>query len=849
MAENKAQKIDYILEQKLGFDKIRTYILNKCYTEYAKERVEKERFSTKREEIEHRLSLTDEMRVLTMFESSFPDSGYHDCIPFLKPLENQHSHISLLNLRQLRDSLETLGKIINFFTDKNKEKYPCLHKLSEPISNYPIITWQIDSILDRFGEVKDNASEELLRIRRQIRDKDAVISRRIQSILRNAQKENIVDSEATVSLRDGHVLIPVSAGNKKKIPGIIFDESASGKTAFIEPLEVVELNNQLRELHFAQQREILKILVDFTDFLRDYIPELLISFRYMGEIDFIKAKAQVAYRFKAGKPITSEANELIIRTGRHPLLEESLAKEKKAIVPLNLKLTKDKRILLISGPNAGGKSVCLKTTGLLQYMFQWGLACSCSETSEFRIFDRIFIDIGDNQSLENDLSTYSSHILNMKIVLEQASKDSLILIDEFGSGTEPTAGAAIAEEILTQIEQKGSYGIITTHYSNLKFYANQSNGVVNGAMLFDTQQIQPLFKLEIGLPGNSFAFELARKIGLPERIIAGAEQRAGSGFVDIERNLKKIAKNKRALDEKLQRIKSTDRTLEHITEKYEKELTDIKAVRKSIIEEAQLQAKEILAQANRKIEATIKEIRESQAEKERTKVVRKELDTFNKELEEKLKNETDQKIEKKMEQILERKKRREERKAKREKDQANENKELPKADIAPKQELIKVGSKVRIKSNGLVGEVVSVSTKSYSVAVGNIISKLPLDMIEGISTKQYKDATRPSTSYSTNTTKSSASSTAAFSNHKLEFKPSIDLRGFRLEEAIEAVMHFIDDAQMLGMRKVSILHGKGNGVLREEIRKYLKITSGVKSFADEQIQFGGSGITVVEFDN
>lgn len=841
---SKPNIIDSALEKKLGFDKIRNFLLEKCSTEYAKDRVLSEAFSTKEKDIKYKLSITDEMRVLMMFENSFPDSGYFDCISILKPLESLFSYIDLESLRKIKDSLETIRKILNFFSESKKVKYPLLCEMSENIIFFPEINRRIDSIVDRFGEIKDTASDELRNIRSSIREKEGTISRRIQSIMRAAQSEGLVEEDANASVRDGHILIPIASGHKRKIPGIVFDESASGKTSFIEPIEVVELNNQLKELKFAEQREIIKILTEFTEFLRPYIPDLISSYEYMGEIDFIRAKALITTRFKAGKPILSTNGELTLKNARHPLLEENLRKENKAIVPLDLALNKDKRILLISGPNAGGKSVCLKTVGLLQYMLQWGLSVCASEASELRIFDEIFIDIGDNQSIENDLSTYSSHLLNMKNMLDRATENSLILIDEFGSGTEPTAGGAIAEEILCEIERRGSYGVITTHYSNLKFYANNSNGVINGAMLFDVQKIQPLFKLEIGLPGNSFAFELARKMGLSENVIKGAEQRAGSEFVNIERNLKKIARNKRALDEKLQKIKSTDKTLESIAEKYEKELVDIKSIRKSIIEEAKIEAKNILAQANKKIEATIKEIRESQAEKEKTKELRKELNTFSEDVLDQNRTATDEKIDKKMQQLLERKKKQQERKERRE----SKNNKPQENVITKKTEILKpikieVGGKVKIKGKDMVGEVVQMSGDKVSIAVGNIISKMSINLVEAISSKQFKESSKPVVS-----SPQTNFSSSTLSNQRLEFKPSIDIRGKRLDEAIDIVIKFIDDAQVLGMKKVSILHGKGNGVLREEIRKYLKITPGVISAKDEHIQYGGSGITIVELD-
>ncbi len=827
------------IESKLGFDKLRDSVSRNCSTLFAKEMASEEKVSVVASEVSHRLMLVDEFRQILMFEPSFPDSPFVDCIPFLIPLKSEYAYIDLISLSKLREALDLLRRILSFFSNCKEGKYPQLRKLSEPVISFPEVARRIDTILDKYGNVRDNASEELAAIRRSIREKEGIASRRIQAILKKAQQDGIADSEATVSVRDGKLLIPVASGNKRKVPGLVYDESSSGKTSFVEPLEVVEINNQVRELHFDEQREIIRILSQFTDFLRPYIDDIVQSGEFMGMLDFIRAKAIVCARFQGGMPILSVNGEVILKKARHPLLEEALRKEGKAIVPLDITLTSEKRILLISGPNAGGKSVCLKTVGLLQYMMQWGLLIPAAESSELSIFKSFFVDIGDDQSLENDLSTYSSHLMNMKEVVEGADNKSLVLIDEFGSGTEPAAGGAIAEQLLYELEQRGCYGVITTHYTNLKFFANNSNRIVNGAMMFDVQKIMPMFKLEIGLPGNSFAFELARKIGLPEYIVKGAEERAGSDYVTIERNLRKIARNKRQLEEKLTRIKATDKTLDNITEKYEKELTEIKSLRKSIIEEAKREAQEILSSANKKIENTIREIKESQAEKARTALVRKELKDFTESLEDtQNKSQTDAKIERKMAQIIERKKRQQERKAKRASEASSSvNNAAPQVAVVEIPE-IKVGSYVKVEGSELVGEVLSISGKKASVAVGDIISKIELAKLSPITSNKFKNIAKPVPA----TQKMSAS----ISDRKLNFKPSIDIRGMKLEEAIMTVTHFIDDAMMVGVGEVSILHGKGNGILKEEIRKYLKITPGVVSFADEHVERGGSGITIVK---
>ena len=849
--EEKKRNIDRRLEQKIGFDQIRRIISDRCSTAYAVERTATETFSTNQAHIRKRLLLTDEMRLIMMFEDGFPSGGFIDCIDFLKPLERSSSAIDLLSLRKLKTMLETLRKVTSFFEGIKDGVYPNLKRMSSRILNFPEIQRRIDGILDRYGDVKDTASDELYSIRKSLREKEGTISRRMTAILKKAQEEGIVDSDAGVSVRDGKMLIPVSAANKKRLPGFIYDESATGKTAFIEPAEVVELDNQIKELKFSEQREIVRILFEFTEFLRPYIPDLLDAARYLGEIDFIMAKAQVALDFIAGMPVISEDGRMNLRKARHPLLERALRKEKKEIVPLTASLTPEKHILLISGPNAGGKSVCLKTVGLLQYMFQWGMLIPTSETSEMLVFDRIMVDIGDDQSIDNDLSTYSSFLSNMKEMLAKADDKTLILIDEFGSGTEPAAGGAIAEAILSELDKRGSYGVITTHYTNLKLYASGAEtGVMNGAMMFDVQNIAPLFKLEMGLPGNSFAFELARKMGIPETVIKDAEARAGEEFVGIERNLRKIARNRKALDEKLERIKNTDRTLESITDKYQKELKEIKQLKKTILDEAKNEAEEIIKGANRQVESTIKTIKESQAQKETTQEARKELQDFMSILaarKEQEKKDKEDYIEKKIRQLDARKERQKQRKAKKADDRETQEmleKQAEKERIeAFRSAPVKVGEKVRVKENGMVGEVTKVSAKAVVVVIGNISSKMPLDKVERITSNEFKTAVKENSK-----PVSLIKYDSSISERKLNFSTEIDLRGERLNDAIEKVTRYIDDAVMLGISSVRIIHGKGTGVLRDEIQKLVRTMPGVASARDEHIQFGGTGVTIVTFE-
>lgn len=839
------------IEHILGFDRIRKIISDRCSTEYAVERTAAETFSTNEKEIRRRLLLTDEMRLIVMFEESFPSNGYIDCVGFLQMLENSGANIDLTSLGKLRTMLETLRKVSMFFSNIKDGVYPNLKRMVAQIALFPEVQQRIDSILDKFGNVKDTASDGLYDIRRQLKEKEGAVSKRINMILRKAQSEGLVDSDAAIVMRDGKMLIPVSSANKRKIQGFVYDESSSGKTTFIEPAEIVEITNVINELHFAETREIAKILYDFSDWIRPSVPDLLKGAKCIGELDFLIAKAQTSLDFVAGMPIISENGEMNLRKARHPLLERSLHKEGKQIVPLTVTLTPEKHILLISGPNAGGKSVCLKTVGLLQYMFQWGMLIPTSETSEMVIFDRIMADIGDGQSIDNDLSTYSSFLASMKEMLAEADSKTLVLIDEFGSGTEPAAGGAIAEAILSEMDSRGVYGVITTHYTNLKLYASGADtGVINGAMQFDVKNIAPLFKLEMGLPGNSFAFELARKMGLPEAIIKDAENRAGEEFVGIERNLRKIARNRKALDEKLQKIRNTDKTLENITGKYQKELEAIKKMKQDILDEAKREAEDIVKGANRQVEQTIRKIKESQAAKAETKAARGDLQDFVNALARKKEQDSQNRedyIAEKLRQVSERQQRQQMRKSRRATD---EEKQLMAAEEEKKRKIeafrsgpLKVGEKVKIKSNGMVGEVAMVSDKAVTVIVGNIKSKMPLDKVERISSNEYKSAIKAEPRPVSQTVQDSS-----LSERKLNFKMELDVRGQRVNEALENVMHYIDDAIMLNVSSVRIIHGKGTGALRDEIQRFLKSTPGVESAKDESIQLGGSGVTVVTFD-
>ena len=817
---------DARLESKLGFDKIRKTIADRCLTDYAAGRVAGEEFSADPETIRRRLVLTDEMRLILMFEENFPTTGYIDAVPFLEALEREGSCIDLLSLGKLKTLTDTVRRILHFFGSIKRGIYPQLERLAAPVRSFPEVQRRIENILDKYGDIKDSASDRLFEIRRDLRSKESAISKRAGAILRKAQEEGLADADADVTIRDGKYLIPVGTSSKRKVQGFVHDVSASGKTAFIEPAEIIELENDISELRFEEQREIQRILLEFTDFLRPYLPALCDGAVFLGEVDFLMAKAQTALDIVAGMPVISEDGSLSLRKARHPLLEKALAREGREIVPLTVTLSPQKRILLISGPNAGGKSVCLKTVGLLQYMFQWGMLIPTSESSELPVFERIAVSIGDDQNLEDDLSTYSSFLADMRELLAAADERTLVLIDEFGSGTEPAAGGAIAEAILAEIDRRGVRGVITTHYTNLKLYASGADThVVNGAMLYDSARIAPMFQLEIGLPGNSFAFELARKMRLPEQIVKDAEARAGEEFVGIERNLRKIARNRRVLDEKIQKIKHTDRQLEGLTERYQRELEEIRQQKKAILDEARQEAEQIVRGAGKQVEKTIRDIREAQAGKERTKAARQELQGFLGALEQRKTNEKktrDEYIDRKLAQLGRRKKA-----------------EAPAAPGQGRNAPLKVGEKVRIKDNGLVGEVSKVSSKSVTLIVGNISSTMSPERVERISSNEFRETARKVFAPAQQKVDS------AITERKLAFRPELDIRGERLADALDIVTHYIDDAVMLGIGSLRIIHGKGTGVLREEIQKYLRTIPGL-SVSDEDIRNGGTGVTLVK---
>lgn len=707
---------------------------------------------------------------------------------------------------------------------------------------------RIDSILDKFGKIKDSATMTLAGIRHEIAQTEGSISRTLYTILHAAQRDGLVDKDVAPTMRDGRLVIPVAPGLKRRIKGIVHDESATGKTVFIEPTEVVEANNKVRELEAAERREIIRILTVFSDEVRPHVQEILDSYLFLAQIDLIRAKAELAQEMQAFEPQVKSEPYIDWIRAIHPLLQRSLSKQDKKAIPLDIILTKEKRLLIISGPNAGGKSVCLKTVGLLQYMLQCGLSVPLGDRSTVGVFHHIMIDIGDEQSIADDLSTYSSHLLNMKNMMKQSDSRTLLLIDEFGGGTEPTIGGAIAEAVLKQFWQKQAFGVITTHYQNLKHFAEDHEGVVNGAMLYDRHQMQALFQLAIGQPGSSFAIEIARKTGIPEEVIKDASDIVGSDYIQSDKYLQDIVRDKRYWEGKRQTIHQHEKSLEGHIQRYETNLEEIERERKAILRRAQQQAEELLAEANRKIENTIREIKEAQAEKERTRLVREELQQFREQV---VNDDTrglmsEEDFAKKLRQMEERKARKEKRKnekAQKEERAADHLSAVAKAPSEP--HTITIGSTVRMKGLNTIGKVENISGKQATVVFGEVRTKVKMEQLEYAEKPKEEKKKNDHSDLAIQTTRITS---ATIEDRKHNFHQDIDVRGMRGDDAIDAVMHFIDDAILVGMSRVRILHGTGSGILRQLIRQYLHTVPNVKSAKDEHVQFGGSGITVVDLD-
>ena len=816
-------------ESKIGFDTIRNQCRELCTMRRSAELLDEQGFTTSARTIATRQALAAEMGSILTMDCGVLKDEFFDIDTLVEKIRVEGTFLDCEEVMRLGITLsaaETLVEII-----RGAEHFKALNRLSSRVVSLSHLTREIARIIDERGNMRDNASAELAAVRREIRQSEGMVSKRLQSVLQGAKSAGIVDADAMISIRDGRAVIPVAAANKRKLQGFIHDESATGKTFYVEPVEVVELNNKLKELEYAERREVVKILTAFTDLARADVEAVAHSGEFVAQIDMIRAKARWAAENDAVQPIIS-SGELWLVKARHPLLAQTLKRNGRELVPLDARLDNDNRILVISGPNAGGKSVCLKTFGILQYMFQCGFPVTVGQSSEFPVFDKLFIDIGDQQSIENDLSTYSSHLINMKAMLAGADSRSLVLIDEFGTGTEPVIGAAIAEAVLEKLVDSRCFGVITTHYSNIKYYASSTDGIINGAMMFDVQNIRPLFRLETGKPGSSFAIEIARKIGLPEAIIASAREKAGSDHIDIEKQLREIARDKRYWEQKREKIRLTDRKVEELEQNYHEQLAAIREERRAILHEAKTKAKELIAEANRQIEGTIRGIREAQAEREQTRVLRQSFNDFKDSVESADAVDNNEAIERQMARIERRRQRREERKA--EKQTA---KEQPQTEI--KKLPVTVDAKVRLLGHDGVGVVQSLRGKKAQVAFGQMLTTVEVERLEVISSAEYHRSTRPQTPRTV--------FSSDISQRRLNFKTSIDVRGERVVDALERIRDFVDDALMVGVGTVTILHGKGTGALQQEIRRYLRTVPAVQSAVDDHPDRGGSGITIVTF--
>ena len=894
-------------EQKIGFTEVRSLLRARCLSTLGKERIDEMNFSTDATQVNIWMEEIREFRRIQEGQDEFPLDNFFDVRESVARIRLEGTHMEVEELFDLKRSLETIIAIVSFLsrgeeTEQGEVRhyYPALYNLADGVATFPLLVQRISQIIDKFGKMRDNASPELLQIRRELARIEGSISRTLYGILRAAQGEGLVEKDVTPTLRDGRLVIPVAPGLKRKISGIVHDESATGRTVYIEPSEVVEANNKIRELENEERREMIRILTDFAKKVRPNVREILDSYNLMAAVDFIRAKAELARLFKSFEPQVAEEPHIDWIRAIHPLLQLSLERKNNknisysisvgdidsnkvsnevdnrqdyntileeedearnvpsSVVPLDIQLTKDKHLLIISGPNAGGKSVCLKTVGLLQYMLQCGLSIPVGDRSKTGIFADIMIDIGDEQSIENDLSTYSSHLMNMKIMMRRASDRTLILIDEFGTGTEPQIGGAIAEAVLRQFWKKHTWAVITTHYQNLKHFAEEHPGTVNGAMLYDRHEMRPLFQLAIGRPGSSFAIEIARKTGIPEDVIHDASEIVGSDYIQSDKYLQDIVRDKRYWENKRQTIHSHEKELEKRISQYEKDIAALEQSRKEILNRAKAQAEEIIKESNRRIENAIREIREKQAEKEETKRIRQELAAYEAGLldgsktdkgeisnKKKLKSSgllSDDDFQKKVDKIKSRKERHEQHlKEKAGKQQAAA--EALKNAVRKQQSggAVMAGDSVRIKGLTSVGKVESIEGKQATVIFGGIRTKMAVSRLEHVDAATIQSEQKQFQAYNY-----SRKTRETIDKHRNQFRQELDVRGMRADEALNQVQYFIDDAILVGASQVRILHGKGNGILRQLIRQYLGSVPNVKSYRDEHVQFGGAGITVVE---
>ncbi|MBP5502715.1 MAG: Smr/MutS family protein [Bacteroidales bacterium] len=820
-------------ESKTGFYKIRETLKNLCICDLGRSLVNDMEFSNNFNDIQTSLNQAFEFKSIIMLAKEFPQTNYFDIRAGLKKISVENTYLTAQELFDLKRCTETIHSIIQFFRHTEESQYPYLRQLCQGLLVNHEITQAINSVMTETGEISDNASPELRRIRSEIKTKAASISAVVNKLLRNAKAEGWTDADAEINIRDGKLLIPVKSGSKRKISGIVADESASGKTSFIEPIESVELNNAVRELEFAEKREIVKILTAVSDKIRPHIPDLIEGSAILGNLDFARAKAKMAIDTNADLPILSDKPAVDMRMARHPILEKTLKAEGRKVVPLNIELNENQRIIMISGPNAGGKSVCLKTTGLIQYMHQCGLLTPISPNSTMGIFNDIFIDIGDEQSIENDLSTYSGHLKNMKTFVDRAGRNSLILIDEFGTGTEPILGGAIAEAVLDKLNQRHVKGVITTHYTNLKNFATVTPGIANGAMLYDNTCMKPLFQMETGKTGNSFAFEMAKKMGLSQQILDKAEQIAGRDHIDYERRIQELEEDRRRLKITLENAENREKNLAKQQQQYTEQTEFTLAERKNILKAAKLQAEEILKNANKIIENTIHEIKRAEAEKIKTRDIRREFEEQKQQIQTQI-SEEESALDDKIERLRQKQREREERRArKRAEKAAAQTAAAPTTAPDP----LKPGDKVTLDEGTSVLQILEIKDSTALVQMGHMQTFVKLSRLKRAAKKADEKKTVPQVRVNIESETKHGG-----------FLFGLDVRGLRGDEALEKVAKHLDDALAAGKHEIRILHGTGTGALRSLIRDYLATQDIVSRCHDEKIELGGAGITVAELD-
>ena len=808
-------------EDKLGFTKIRQLLRDNTLCSLGDLRVDAMSFCADRKTLQHELDLLKEMmQVLQNTLKPMPTDGFYDLLEPLARVRVAGTFLEVEELFHLRRALSAVQSLVKYFEVKPDEValYPLLAAEASGVYTFPEVILKIDQTLTPTGEIRDNASPQLADIRHQLSSTMNGISRMLNQILRSAQSEGLVEKDVTPAMRDGRLVIPIPPSSKRKLRGIVHDESATGKTLYVEPAEVVDANNRIRELEAEERQEIIRILSALTGLIRPYLADMRQSFEFLGLIDFLRAKARVAELTDSCVPAFSSDGATDWVQARHPLLYLRYQREGKSVVPLDILLDhRQKRIVLISGPNAGGKSVCLESLGLIQYMLQCGMAVPMKDNSLVTLYDNIFIDIGDEQSIDNDLSTYSSHLQNMKFFVRHANNRTLLLIDEFGSGTEPQIGGAIAQALLGKFNQAKANGVITTHFTNLKLFADETPGIVNGAMLYDRAEMRPLFRLEIGRPGSSFAIEIAHKIGLPMDVIDEAKRIVGSDYVNMDKYLQDISRDKRYWEQKREKIHQQEKSLEQKSQEYDQKSAELKAKRQEVLQKAREEASSLMKEANARIEKTIKDIKEAQAEKEATRRIRQQHAEF---------------VSKRIE----------------------PRPEIPKKAVTtPATEAVPltVGGYARIKGQATVGQVMAIEGKKVQVAFGMIRSTIDASRLEAVSKNQLKkeensDKIAQFASSLAGAGSGGSSSVDVMAQKRKHFKTELDVRGMRADAALQAVMYFLDDASLLSIGEVRILHGTGTGALRAAIRQYLATRACVSSFRDEHVQFGGAGITVVE---